>query len=153
MFSDVLEFTFCIICTWMFISLYLRRPCSNLDVSTRGEILHLEKKKIILVIIKILFKNYSEYVRDLHFNEYGFEKLRVNFFFFFHCLKIFVPMDDEHVLFVILNEVLISAYERSMNFTLSNAGVNALYQAYLLSEIDCDIEANRKFIMNSLRRV
>ncbi|CAA9986371.1 vacuolar protein sorting-associated protein 51, putative [Plasmodium knowlesi strain H] len=115
--------------------------------------LHLEKKKIILVIIKILFKNYSEYVRDLHFNEYGFEKLRVNFFFFFHCLKVFVPMDDEHVLFVILNEVLISAYERSMNFTLSNAGVNALYQAYLLSEIDCDIEANRDFIMNSLRRV
>ncbi|EUD65321.1 hypothetical protein C922_04264 [Plasmodium inui San Antonio 1] len=114
--------------------------------------LHLENKKIILVIIKILFKNYSEYVRDLYFNEYGFEKLRVNFFFFFHCLKVFVPMDDEHVLFVILNEVLISAYERSTNFTPSSAGVNAIYQSFLLNEIDCDLGANRDFIMNSLRR-
>ncbi|KMZ89268.1 hypothetical protein PVBG_03618 [Plasmodium vivax Brazil I] len=115
--------------------------------------LHLENKKIILMIIKILFKNYSEYVRDLHFNEYGFEMLRVNFFFFFHCLKVFVPLDDEHVLFVILNEVLISAYERSTNFTPSSAGGNSLYQAYLLNEIDCDVGANRDFIMNSLRRV
>ncbi|ANQ05936.1 Uncharacterized protein PCOAH_00002910 [Plasmodium coatneyi] len=115
--------------------------------------LHLEKKKIILVIIKILFKNYSEYVRDFHFNEYGFEKLRVDFFFFFHCLKVFVPMDDEHVLFVILNEVLISAYERSTKFTPSSAGVNTLYQAYLLKEVDCDMKANGDFIMSSLRRV
>ncbi|KAI4840959.1 vacuolar protein sorting-associated protein 51 [Plasmodium brasilianum] len=111
----------------------------------------LKASKIILVIIKILFKNYTEYVRNAHFNEYRFYKLKIDFFFYFHCLKYYIPVDDENVLFVILDEVLINANDRICGLHRTDDG-RSVYRIHMLDDIGIDTDANVKFILRNIRR-
>ncbi|CRH03116.1 vacuolar protein sorting-associated protein 51, putative [Plasmodium relictum] len=110
----------------------------------------LETKKILFIIIKILFKNYTEYIRNSYFNEKGFEKLKIDFFFYFYCLKHYIPSDDENILFVILNEVLINAKDRinQLNKKVDN---NNMYHSYLLDNIKINIDKNKNFILKNLK--
>ncbi|CRG93284.1 vacuolar protein sorting-associated protein 51, putative [Plasmodium gallinaceum] len=112
----------------------------------------LENSRILFIIIKIMFKDYTEYIRNSIFNEKGFNKLKIDFFFYFHCLKHYVPLDDENILFVILNEVLINAKERMIQVNKKvESKSNILYHSYLSDNIEFDINKNKNFILKSLK--
>ncbi|SOV74885.1 vacuolar protein sorting-associated protein 51, putative [Plasmodium reichenowi] len=113
-----------------------------------------EINKILLLIIKIVFKNYMEYIRKCHMNEKKLYKMQIDFFFFYHCLKHYIPCDDENVLFVILNEVLINAKGRIrgiQNKRDEDDGASS-YQGYLLlDDIHIDLEENKLFILKMFK--
>lgn len=113
-----------------------------------------EINKILLLIIKIVFKNYMEYIRKCHMNEKKLYKMQIDFFFFYHCLKHYIPCDDENVLFVILNEVLINAKGRIrgiQNKRDEDDGASS-YQGYLLlDDIHIDFEENKLFILKMFK--
>ncbi|SBT30769.1 vacuolar protein sorting-associated protein 51, putative [Plasmodium ovale wallikeri] len=114
--------------------------------------LHLESHKIILVIIKILFKNYAEFVRTLHFNDLGLYKLKVDFAFYYHCLRYYIPADDENVLFVILNEVLINARDRVGGTCISSHSnmPTSVYPLLLLDDLGDIARENQQLILRTL---
>ncbi|SOV20475.1 vacuolar protein sorting-associated protein 51, putative [Plasmodium sp. DRC-Itaito] len=113
-----------------------------------------EINKILLLIIKILFKNYMEYIRKCHMNAKKLYKMQIDFFFFYHCLKHYIPCDDENVLFVILNEVLINAKGRirGIQNKRDEDDCASSYQGYLLlDDIHVDLEENKLFILKMFK--
>ncbi|CAD2096508.1 vacuolar protein sorting-associated protein 51, putative [Plasmodium vinckei] len=109
----------------------------------------LQTKQIIFIIIKIVFKNYMEYVRNIHINEYIFKNLKIDFVFYFYFLKHYISKDDEKLLFVILNDVLISAVEK-MNKQAISSNHTTVYPTYLLDTFYYDIDKNIDLIQNKI---
>ncbi|SCL90244.1 vacuolar protein sorting-associated protein 51, putative [Plasmodium berghei] len=108
----------------------------------------LETKQVIFIIIKILFKNYIEFIRNMHINEYIFKNLKIDFVFYFYFLKHYISKDDENLLFVILNDVLISAIERLNKQVSSN--LPNVYPTYLLDTCYYKIDKNIDLIQNKI---
>ncbi|SCL99567.1 vacuolar protein sorting-associated protein 51, putative [Plasmodium chabaudi adami] len=108
-----------------------------------------QTKQIIFIIIKIVFKNYMEYVRNIHINEYIFKNLKIDFVFYFYFLKHYISKDDENLLFVILNDVLISAVEK-MNKQVIGSNHTTVYPTYLLDNFYYEIDKNIDLIQNKV---
>ncbi|KEG00646.1 vacuolar protein sorting-associated protein 51, putative [Plasmodium vinckei vinckei] len=109
----------------------------------------LQTKQIIFIIIKIVFKNYMEYVRNIHINEYIYKNLKIDFVFYFYFLKHYISKDDENLLFVILNDVLISVVEK-MNKQIISSNHTTVYPTYLLDTFYYDIDKNIDLIQNKI---